>query len=209
MFNGTNFLYCFACIFVILCTFAEDEHICSVERRTLHEGDPMVFPSYPVIFETVTGTRNIDLAEAGSKERLREEWGFSPVRLTSSNALSHGLKDATLEEYLDMMQEESETLNRCDSANETWYLFGNNESKEPFKTLAAMYELPSSQFVYEVKDESTPDLQDPTVVIGLGRRNSGLSFHFHGPGLSQAIIGKKLGSCTGPDFSREVDSMPW
>ena len=176
---------------VSIMSVAQGEDVCNIEHRTIVREEEMVLPSHPVIFEIGNSHINEQLIEAGSREHLREDWGSAPVRLTSSNALSHGIKETTLSEYLDMMQEESESPGVCRSANETWYLFGNNESQEPFKSLAAMYELPASTFRYEEKEATAPELQDPTVVIGLGRQNSGLSFHFHGPGFSQAIIGRK------------------
>ena len=39
--------------------------------------------------------------------------------------------------------------------------------------------------------DTVSPLQEPTTVMGLGNNNSGLSFHFHGPGLSEAIVGRK------------------
>jgi hypothetical protein len=190
-----NLLISLVLLLVVSCVGAEEDgEVCNIERRTHRLGEKMILPSHPVIFETAMhgmSQKNIELSKAASRVHLSEKWGSSPVRLTSSNALSHGLRDATLQEYLDMMQEESESSHTCHSANETWYLFGNNEGTEPFKSLATMYEPPSSHFEYEAIDEGAPELQDPTVVIGLGRRNSGLSFHFHGPGLSQAILGRK------------------
>lgn len=108
-------------------------------------------------------------------------------------------------------------------ANETWYLFGNNENRPPFKELAALYQasLPPVKYA-EAEAEAgvgaageggggggiivgqggesissplppppPPPLQQPSTVIGLGNNGSGLSFHFHGPGLSETVLGRK------------------
>ena len=65
-------------------------------------------------------------------------------------------------------------------ANETWYMFGNNENSEPFKSLKNLYDAPTCI-----------SCTKGTVTLGIAGQGSGVSFHLHGPGFSEPIIGSK------------------
>lgn len=64
-------------------------------------------------------------------------------------------------------------------ANETWYLFG--DTLEPrWAALQKQYAIPM---------DGRGD--DPVAALGVGGRFSGVSFHTHGPGYSESILGAK------------------
>ena len=96
-------------------------------------------PEEPVVFVGAP-TRNHILAQAASKEALRELHGSTVVTLASSNTYSHDTIDMTLSQYLDLLERDAH-LSPNAKANETYYLFGNNFS-ELFKQLEALYVLP-------------------------------------------------------------------
>ena len=86
------------------------------------------------------------------------------------------------------------------SANETWYLFGNNEHLSPFKELSELYELP------KCGQDCTRVSQKAAVVSGLGGKGSGVSFHFHGPGLSETLYGRKRWFLYAPEYEPDMIS---
>ena len=69
-------------------------------------------------------------------------------------------------------------------SNESFYMFGHNDGREPWKSLVALnYARPPCG--------PTCSGRDATPTFGIGSPNSGTSFHFHGPAFSEAIIGSK------------------
>lgn len=83
------------------------------------------------------------------------------------------------------------------SANETWYLFGNNEHSSPFKELSALYTLPKCGA--QCSDKGVGG-NVATTVSGVGGVGSGVSFHLHGPGFSEALVGKKRWFLYAPEY---------
>ena len=66
-------------------------------------------------------------------------------------------------------------------SNETWYLFGETYSPE-WKLFLQHYELPFCE-------ACLPD--SVALSFGIGDCGSGVQWHVHGPGFSEAVIGKK------------------
>mmetsp|Transcript_48292 Transcript_48292/g.71575 ORF Transcript_48292/g.71575 Transcript_48292/m.71575 type:complete len:180 (-) Transcript_48292:222-761(-) len=66
-------------------------------------------------------------------------------------------------------------------SNETWYLFGETYTEEWVKFLHS-YTLPPCQ-------ACSPDLS--ALAFGIGNKGSGVQWHFHGPGFSESIHGRK------------------
>ena len=143
----------------------------SIEGRYLLEN----FPDEPVIF-IGDHDRNAALQDLGSKQNLMSNHGSTMVTLTSSNTYSDGLYQMSLFSYL-----ESFNGNQSLQANESLYLFGNNY-EGIFREMASSYVIPPCRHC-DVAGART---------VGLGDNHSGVSFHFHGPGFSEAIIGKKM-----------------
>jgi protein-tyrosine phosphatase len=229
--RGISSLFFLLALLIVLYTTsaaaaAADNNKCNIEVRPVARGAVLEFPrDRPIVYKVLnsdggTTTRHDELLRVGSESNLREEWGDSVVKLSSSNAYSHYLREVSLSGYLDYMssvmvvgdddQECSSSTSESEednagtppassgrAANETWYLFGNNESRSPFKDLSQLYHADMPAVTYSPEDggddtaPAAPALQEPTVVIGLGTVGSGLSFHFHGPGLSEALQGRK------------------
>jgi len=101
------------------------------------------------------------------------------VTLTSSNSFSAHRRVIPLVQYL------NETISfeifPAQLSNETWYLFGETYSDE-WKKLLNVYCLPPCQ-------TCTRDLS--ALAFGIGGRGSGVQWHIHGPGFSQALHGRK------------------
>jgi len=101
------------------------------------------------------------------------------VTLTSSNSFSAHRRVIPLVQYL------NETMSfetfPAQLSNETWYLFGETYSEE-WKKLLNLYCLPPCQ-------TCTRDLS--ALAFGIGGRGSGVQWHIHGPGFSQALHGRK------------------
>jgi hypothetical protein len=171
----------------------------------------------PILYKGFS-SRNSVLRNFTKFENLNLNHGTVPVTLSSSNTYSHEKIQMTLKEYLERMNPlelemetcpcdsgtesgtagtggtETETGTRIgttsiktvpvssqQSANETYYLFGNNYGPlwSQFQELYQHPPYPSSQ-------------QAGAVTIGIGGRNSGVSFHYHGPGFIEMIHGSKL-----------------
>lgn len=145
------------------------------------------FPSRPVIYAG-DGDRQTAMASLGAEQRLREEHGSTVVDLSSSNTYSHGRKRATLREYLDSF------ARPAGAANETFYLFGHNY-EGVFAQLSALYAVPPCEFCGRAG----------AVTVGLGGEASGVSFHFHGPGFSESVIGAKRWFLYPPHLTRVVE----
>eukprot|EP00606_Chrysophyceae_sp_TOSAG23-5_P000522 GSChrysophyteH2.ASY1.ANO1.437.1 assembled CDS len=179
-------------------------------RVVVGSREGIVLPdTHPVIYvikdEGGGGTgdlRNAKLRAAAERDAFLREHGDKRVQLTSSNAHSHGKRVVTLREYMQTMNVDL-YMNAADagaSANETWYLFGNNEHLSPFKELSELYELP------KCGQDCTRVSQKATVVSGLGGKGSGVSFHFHGPGLSETLYGRKRWFLYAPEYEPDMIS---
>ncbi|ACI65877.1 predicted protein [Phaeodactylum tricornutum CCAP 1055/1] len=102
------------------------------------------------------------------------------VTLSSSNSLSEHRRTVALKTYLNETVAKGETFPDRPS-NESWYLFGETYSDE-WKTLLKDYELPPCR---TCTDEWV------ALSFGIGNRGSGVQWHVHGPGFSEAVHGRK------------------
>ena len=125
-------------------------------------------------------SRNTILAERLNRAALLAEHGDAQVILSSSNSYSHDTRTASLRDYI------LTTVDRDDlatsRANETYYMFGHNDMRQPWKRLNEHYIIPPCGPLCEGRGTKT---------VGIGGRNSGTSWHMHGPAFSEAIIGAK------------------
>jgi hypothetical protein len=102
------------------------------------------------------------------------------VTVSSSNSLSEHKRTVLLSDYLDYIWETMETpLNQ--SANETWYLFGETYSAE-WQALLSLHALPPC---------TSCNKDTVAVSFGIGNAGSGVSWHTHGPGFSESLHGAK------------------
>jgi type II secretory pathway pseudopilin PulG len=162
-------------------------HRCNIQRVTVDQlyatfgkdGLPPLYHS-PIIILANT-TRNVEFRKRTSLEQIVQSlpMGFH-VTLSSSNSFSEHRRTVPLTQYLQEIQQVEETTPEM-LANETWYLFGETFSNE-WKELLSHYELP-------ICHTCTRDLT--ALSFGIGNRGSGVQWHIHGPGFSEALHGKK------------------
>lgn len=150
---------------------------CNIPRIDAHE---MVqhfkssLPDYPVV---IVGNSSVNkyISDVASREKLLQNYGDTVVELTSSNTYSHGKRKMTLSDYIQSTVDIS-----SQNANETFYLFGNNY-EGIWKQITDNYQIPWCSYCDTAGAKT----------VGLGGHFSGVSFHWHGPGFSEVLIGKK------------------
>jgi hypothetical protein len=172
---------------------------CDIEKVFIDTDTVIDLPDRPRIFVyTDFLNRNRRLREIGTRNYLIEHHGFQEVRLTSSNSYSQGLERMTLGEYLlEFTEDHAEIVEETEVndvwtdirpkihpspplSNDTMYLFGGNFDGI-IRTLENTYEMPNCKYCKKAG----------LATVGVGGQNSGVAFHFHGPGFSEAVIGAK------------------
>lgn len=168
----------------------EDDHPCNIRVVSLDDvnqefgpkGLPPLYHSPLVIRSGLH--RNAVLRSRTSADRIMQQ--FEPnfnVTLSSSNALSERRRTIPLQRYLDEISAKPETK-LTQLANESWYLFGETYT-EPWQNLLQAYQLPPC---YTCQRDGPYSV---ALSFGLGNRGSGVQWHTHGPGFSEAIHGHK------------------
>jgi hypothetical protein len=156
----------------------KDDDICNVPRvNNFNSFQSSDLPNIPFV---ISYNLNIShkLKELVDRQNLLDNYGREIVQLTSSNTYSHGLVEMTLENYI---INHIDNNNLLKNANETLYLFGNNYELPLFRKMVELYNTPPCKYC-EVAGLNS---------FGIGGENSGVSFHFHGPGFSETLIGRK------------------
>jgi len=97
------------------------------------------------------------------------------VILSSSNTYSYDKEKMDFGSYLDCVTKNAVKIN--DRADRTYYMFGDNY--EPW--LDGLLE----------NYDKVPFGEDHALSFGVGAMMSGVPFHFHGPGFSEVISGRK------------------
>lgn len=165
----------------------EDEHPCNVPRLSVEEvyrrfpkGLPPLYQD-PIVISSNTAERNAHLRSITSRDSILQQFtpGFN-VTLSSSNALSERRRTVPLRTYLEEIASVPETT-PLQLSNESWYLFGETYT-EPWQHLLRWYELPPCQ---------TCQRRLSAISFGIGNRGSGVQWHTHGPGFSEALHGRK------------------
>jgi hypothetical protein len=149
-----------------------------------------LLPDAPVIY-TTHRDRQAVVHERSERELLLKQFGDTIVTLSSSNTYSHGKYSMTLSEYITTSVDTS-----SQNANESFYLFGNNYDGI-FSELADLYSNPPCYYCDKAGAKT----------VGLGGHASGVSFHFHGPGFSEPIIGSKQWFLFPPSLTRTVSQF--
>ena len=103
------------------------------------------------------------------------------VTLSSSNALSEHRQTVLFSEYLNTSYTIGETL-PDQRSNESWYLFGETYTKEWHDAILQYYVLPPC---------ATCQNDNVALSFGIGNAGSGVQWHTHGPGFSEAVHGRK------------------
>ena len=113
------------------------------------------------------------------------------ITLTSSNAFSEHKKQLTLEQYIiETTMKNTETLPN-QLSNETWYLFGETYEKQWYQLLLQHYVVPKCYTCHNYNHSQFHKDHPVSLAFGIGNRGSGVQWHTHGPGFSEAIHGRK------------------
>jgi len=166
------------------------DHPCTVAKQLTYEqvihkfGSTGIPPLYhePVVIRASQTNRNELFQNMTRQDDLLRFFGNDfPVTLSSSNSLSENRRTISLEQHLQEILSAQETT-PDQLSNESWYLFGETYSEE-WQKLLQHYELPPC---YTCNPEWPVAL-----AFGIGNRGSGVQWHTHGPGFSEAIHGRK------------------
>ena len=145
-------------------------------------------PDEPVIYIADSKRQN-KMQQHSTRDYLLENYGDIEVILSSSNTYSHGRYTSTLEEYITTSVDTSSQY-----SNESFYLFGNNYNSI-FKELSTLYQIPPCYYC-DIAGAKT---------IGIGGYASGVSFHYHGSGFSEAILGTKRWFLYPPNVTKLIN----
>jgi hypothetical protein len=185
----------------------EATHPCTITRMTRSEFDERFGPAglpplYPEPLVIVDSARNLHFRNLTSLEfmldNLPPDFG---VTLSSSNSFSEHRRTIPLQQYISETVQQQETL-PTQLSNETWYLFGETYSPE-WKQFLQDYDVPPCRAC------TRPDLV--ALAFGIGNRGSGVQWHVHGPGFSEAVVGRKHWVLykDRPDFHPDQTSRNW
>ncbi|XP_047212046.1 jmjC domain-containing protein 8-like isoform X1 [Girardinichthys multiradiatus] len=131
--------------------------------------------SRPVVLRGLTN--NTKFQHLCSKSSLLEKYGSLKVRLSTANTHSYRKVDVLLQEYVDeFLRPQSEDA----LGSETLYFFGDNNFTE-WQNLFDQYESPP----YVLPDTTG------AYSFGIAGPGTGVPFHWHGPGYSEVIYGRK------------------
>mmetsp|Transcript_569 Transcript_569/g.1002 ORF Transcript_569/g.1002 Transcript_569/m.1002 type:complete len:341 (-) Transcript_569:597-1619(-) len=170
-----------------------DNARCNIRRITLDQlwkefgkqGIPPLYHEPIIIYDTAKNHHNHvfrQLCRHPSKLLHQFPPNFQ-VTLSSSNSFSAHRRTIPLTQYIqESVWDQPETYpNQLLRSNETWYLFGETYSPE-WKDFLTNYTLPPCHTCIE---------ELVALSFGIGNRGSGVQWHVHGPGFSEAISGRK------------------
>ncbi|MEQ2195613.1 hypothetical protein XENOCAPTIV_015720, partial [Xenoophorus captivus] len=149
--------------------------------------------SRPVVLRGLTD--NTKFQRLCSKSSLLEKYGSLKVRLSTANTHSYRKVDVLLQEYVDeFLRPQSEEV----LGSETLYFFGDNNFTE-WQNLFDQYESPP----YVLPDTTR------AYSFGIAGPGTGVPFHWHGPGYSEVIYGRKVISTQDPWSLKLCDFFPF
>lgn len=155
----------------------EEEH-CTVERRA-HLTYPEFMQHYaflkPVILQGLTD--NSRFRALCSRENLLASFGDNVVRLSTANTYSYQKVDLPFQEYVEQLLHPQDPTSL---GNDTLYFFGDNNFTE-WAPLFQHYSPPPFRLLGTT----------PAYSFGIAGAGSGVPFHWHGPGFSEVIYGRK------------------
>ncbi|XP_045730550.1 jmjC domain-containing protein 8 isoform X1 [Mirounga angustirostris] len=131
--------------------------------------------SRPVILQGLTD--NSRFRALCSRERLLASFGDSVVRLSTANTYSYRKVDLPFQEYVEHLLYPQDPTSL---GNDTLYFFGDNNFSE-WASLFQHYSPPPFSLLGTTTAYS----------FGIAGAGSGVPFHWHGPGFSEVIYGRK------------------
>lgn len=201
----------------------KDDHPCTVERISMKDfqkeyekkgGLPPLFPRPLVITKISDGhdsedskySRNSKFQYLSRAHSILTSFPTNfTVTLSSSNSFSEHRRTVPFAKYLEEVIN-GPSLEADSKSNETWYLFGETYSPE-WKRFLESYELPPCQACNALDDSLV------ALSFGIGNSGSGVQWHIHGPGFSEAIHGRKhwilYSNKNEPKFHPDQTSLNW
>nr|KAF6441062.1 hypothetical protein HJG63_012274 [Rousettus aegyptiacus] len=132
--------------------------------------------SRPVILQGLTD--NSRFRALCSRERLLASFGNNVVRLSTANTYSYQKVDLPFQEYVEQMLHPQDPTSL---GNDTLYFFGDHNFTE-WASLFQHYSPPTFSLLGTT----------PAYSFGIAGAGSGVPFHWHGPGFSEVIYGRKV-----------------
>lgn len=170
----------------------EDEGECNIEIRDVNSITHTEFIeeyayAKPVILRGLTD--NTKFRVQCSKANLLREYAEKTVRLSTANTHSYRKVDVRFEEFVKFLltPQPKDIL-----GSDTLYFFGDNNFTE-WHSLFEEYKAPPF---------SLP-LMHPAYSFGIAGPGTGVPFHWHGPGYSEVIYGRKRWFLYPPDEAPE------
>ncbi|NXU66851.1 JMJD8 protein, partial [Horornis vulcanius] len=181
--------------------------------------------SRPVILGGVTD--NSAFRALCSREKLLAAFGPFPVRLSTANTYSYRKVDVPFQEYVEHLLKPQDPARL---GSDTLYFFGDNNFTEwgPLfqHYVPPPFRIPGTSPAYSFgiaggcgmgtlgmgsgRDWGLSQHQGPTPTAGSG---SGVPFHWHGPGFSEVIFGRKRWFLYPPDktphFHPNETTLAW
>lgn len=145
-------------------------------------------PARPLIIIDKNHSNGL-LAKFGQRDRMLSLHGTQLVDVSSSNTYSHGQYRLSLAEFI-TQHVDIDTESNQSYSNDTLYLFGKNHETLLFQNMAQLYRNPPCRYCNKAGVQS----------IGIGGRGTGVAFHFHGPGFSEVILGRKQWFLFPPEY---------
>ncbi|XP_059717173.1 jmjC domain-containing protein 8 isoform X2 [Haemorhous mexicanus] len=153
--------------------------------------------SRPVILGGVTD--NSAFRALCTREKLLAAFGPLPVRLSTANTYSYRKVDVLFQEYVEHLLKPQDPARL---GSETLYFFGDNNFTE-WGPLFQHYVPPP----FRIPGTS------PAYSFGIAGSGSGVPFHWHGPGFSEVIFGRKRWFLYPPDrtphFHPNESTLAW
>ncbi|NXS29253.1 JMJD8 protein, partial [Pomatostomus ruficeps] len=153
--------------------------------------------SRPVILGGVTD--NSAFRALCTREKLLAAFGPFPVRLSTANTYSYRKVDVPFQEYVEHLLKPQDPARL---GSDTLYFFGDNNFTE-WGPLFQHYVAPP----FRIPGTS------PAYSFGVAGSGSGVPFHWHGPGFSEVIFGRKRWFLYPPDktphFHPNETTLAW
>ncbi|XP_065706878.2 jmjC domain-containing protein 8 isoform X2 [Patagioenas fasciata] len=178
-----------------------EEERCTVERADASLTYSLFLQRFafsrPVIFRGVTD--NSAFRALCTREKLLAAFGAHLVRLSTANTYSYRKVDVPFREYVEQLLKPQDP---AQLGSDTLYFFGDNNFTE-WGPLFQQYVPPA----FRIPGTS------PAYSFGIAGSGSGVPFHWHGPGYSEVIFGRKRWFLYPPDktphFHPNETTLAW
>uniref|UniRef100_H0YZG6 Jumonji domain containing 8 n=1 Tax=Taeniopygia guttata TaxID=59729 RepID=H0YZG6_TAEGU len=178
-----------------------EEPRCTVERADASLTYPLFLQRFAFSRPLILGgvTDNSAFRALCTREKLLAAFGPFPVRLSTANTYSYRKVDVPFQEYVEQLLKPQDPARL---GSDTLYFFGDNNFTE-WGPLFQHYVPPP----FRIPGTS------PAYSFGIAGSGSGVPFHWHGPGFSEVIFGRKRWFLYPPDqtphFHPNETTLAW